>query len=115
MVGFYPWSLQGLASHTGSQSVSDACETQGPCSAPCLAYEGDRVLPGEGVSVYNLGSECQAPMGTAEFPSSQGVSDIAGAVDSLETSLPGGLLLFPPSYPSPLLPQASVPGIWAAE
>lgn len=30
------------------QSVSDACETQGVCSAPCLACEGDLVLPGRG-------------------------------------------------------------------
>lgn len=97
------------------QSVSDACETQEVCSAPCLACEGDLVLPGRGGwSVCNLGSECQAPVGTAEFPSPQGASELAGAVDTLETSLPGGLLLFPSLCPPPLLPQASVPVMWAA-
>ena len=33
------------------QSVSDACETQGVCSAPCLACEGDLVLPVAGAGV----------------------------------------------------------------
>jgi len=49
------------------QSVSDACETQGVCSAPCLACEGDLVLPGCGGLSVTLGVNARLQWGQLSF------------------------------------------------